>query len=251
MNLSERGNYMIAALMSLTLHCLLLFLFLPGYWSAKPAGLETYPVGLVEIAAGSPDGSNGMMVSLPEGTEPAPPAAIHNPGGEQPDKGKTVVKPNVNPKPPPEDAIVLPKKEGLAIADDPNKKPTQAVTKTGGKEGPGGNGTSGTGKPLGFGSGEGMVTVLGPLPPYPKNAMNEGKEGEVTVRILVKADGGLEQINLIKSSGDLRLDKVTVSTIERTWKFKPVTKDYYIDLLFNFNIQSGVTRKFINSESRP
>jgi TonB family protein len=251
MNLTERGNYMIALLISLAFHFFILFLFMPGYMTSKPTSLETFPVGLVEIAAGEPDGSNGMMGSLPEETVPVPPAAINKPRGEQPDKGKMVVKPNVNPKQPPEDAIVLPKKEGIAIAEEPGKKPAHGGIPTGGAEGTGDTGTSSTGKPMGFGSGEGMVTVLGPLPPYPKNAMNEGKEGEVTVRVLVMADGSLEQVIITKTSGDSRLDKAADSAIRRTWKFKPVTKDYYIDLVFSFSIRSGVTLKFLNSENRP
>lgn len=79
--------------------------------------------------------------------------------------------------------------------------------------------------------------------------MNEGKEGEVTVRILVLASGSLDKVMLLQSSGDSRLDKVTVNSITQGWRFKPVTKDYYIDLIFVFNLQSGVTVKFVKSET--
>jgi TonB family protein len=250
MNLTERGNYMIAILISLAFHLLLLILFIPGYLASKSTSLETYPVGLVEIAPGSPDDSNGMMGSLPNDTVQAPPNASKNPEDKPQVKGKIVTKPNVDSKSPPESAIILPKKDGSATADDSSKKIALKGPQVGDNQGTGGNGTVNTGKPQGFGTGEGMVTVLGPLPPYPKNAINEGKEGEVALRILVKADGSLEQVNLTKSSGDLRLDKAAASTIQRSWKFKPVTKDYYIDLVFSFNIQTEVTVKFINSESR-
>lgn len=126
---------------------------------------------------------------------------------------------------------------------------------TGGENAGNGNGSgagNGNGSgPVGLGTGEGKVSRMGPVPPYPKNAMNEGKEGEVGVRILVRADGSLEQVNVQKSSGDDRLDRAAVVNIEKNWKFAPETKDYYIDLIFAFSIQNGVSIKFVNSQTRP
>jgi TonB family protein len=249
MNFNERSNYMIALILSLAFHCFLLLLFIPGYLNSAPAEIETFPVGLVEIAAGSPDGTIGMAGQTPAEIVAAP-AVINNPGTEERSKEKTVITPKITPKVPPEDAILLPKKEGTGKESEA-KKPVQAGPSAGANGGSGVGGKGDAGKPFGFGTGEGMVTVLGALPTYPKNAMNEGKEGTVEVKILVKADGSLEQVRPTQSSGDLRLDKAAVSVIERTWKFKPVTKDYFIDLTFSFNIQTGVSLKFINSESRP
>ncbi|HBE79289.1 MAG TPA: hypothetical protein DDW65_16180 [Firmicutes bacterium] len=250
MNFNERSNYMIALILSLAFHCLLLLLFIPEYFNASPADMETFPIGLVEIAAGSPDGVIGMVSQTPAETVAAP-VVVSSPSTDDHSKEKTVIKPKITPKVAPEDAILLPKKEGTGKETE-QKKPVQAGPLAGANGGPGTGGNGDAGKPFGFGTGEGMVTVLGPLPTYPKNALNEGKEGTVLVKVLVKADGSLEQVRLNQSSGDLRLDKAAVSVIERTWKFKPVTKDYFIDLAFSFNIQTaGVSLKFINSESRP
>jgi TonB family protein len=248
MKLNERANYMIALLLSLAFHFLILVLFMAGQLFVEPADLETFPVGMVEIAAGSPDGVVGAMGLLPEEAAMAAPA-VENPGETQ-DKAKTVAKPKVTSKSAPGDAILVPKKDGKSVSEAHVQKPNPGGP-SGDVQGTSGAGNSGEGKPFGFGSGEGMVTTLGRMPFYPKNAMNEGKEGNVAIRVLVKADGGLEQVTLAKSSGDSRLDKAAVSVIERTWQFKPVTKNYLIDLVFSFTIDAGVTLKFINSESRP
>jgi protein TonB len=96
-----------------------------------------------------------------------------------------------------------------------------------------------------------MVLNQGTLPRYPKNAMNEGVEGEVKVRVFVDVGGGLEKADLLETSGDFRLDKVTVSSLERGWKFKPETEKYYIDLVFSFRIKTGISILFVNSETRP
>jgi TonB family protein len=251
MNFNERKNYMIALLLSLAFHLLLLLLFMAGYLAPKPAKIETFPVGMVEIAAGSPDGGGqGMMGSLPEKAVTVP--SVKNPADNDQSKGKTVTKPKVTSKALPEEAIVVRKKEEKVTTDDhPGKKPNPGGLPATASGGTGGTGNSGSDKPFGFGSGEGMVTVLGPPPSYPKNAMNEGKEGNVVVRILVKADGGLENVFAKETSGDLRLDNAVTFKIRQTWKFKPVSMNYYIDLEYSFKDSEVSPPHFINSESRP
>jgi TonB family protein len=249
MKFNERNNYMIALLLSLAFHLSLLFLFMSGYLSQKPTHMETFPVGMVEIAAGAPDGDQGMMGSLPEKAVTAP--TVKNPDDNGKGKEKIVVKPKVVPQTPSEEAIVVRKKTEKTPTDNPGKKPSPGGPSATAGGGMGGTANSGSGNPFGFGSGEGMVTVLGPLPSYPKNAMNEGKEGDVALKILVNADGSLEGAAVTKSSGDPRLDNATTSAIKRTWKFKPVATNYYIDLIFSFRIDAGITLKFVNSESRP
>ncbi len=247
MKLNERNNYIIALMFSLGFHALLLVLFVSGYLTSQVDQLEAFPVGMVEIAKGSPDGGLGMAGSLPEesGNTPVVPDA---PGQKNQEKDKAAVKPQVLPKTSAENTVLIPKKEKSEPFAVPGKNANPAGAGDAGNQGTGGSG--GGGKPLGFGSGEGMVTVLGPLPSYPKSAMNEGVEGNVALRILVKADGNLEDVQASPSATDSRLVNAAVLSIKRAWKFKPVTQNYYIDLVFSFH-DSEVTPKFINSESRP
>jgi protein TonB len=253
MKLNERNNYIIALMLSLGFHALLLLLFISGYLASKPAHLETFPVGMVEIAKGSPDGEVGMTGPLPEkpgSVQANIPAVPNPPAPKNQEKEKNAVKPQVSPKTPPEPAIMIPKKDKNEPAAVPSKNSNPTGPVGTGNPDTGGNGKAGTGKPLGFGSGEGMVTVLGPSPSYPKSAMNEGVEGNVTLRILVKADGSLEDVHVDSSLTDSRLVNAAVSSIKRNWKFKTVTQNYFIDLVFSFH-DSEVSMKFINAESRP
>jgi TonB family protein len=250
MKLNDRSNYMIAVVFSLVFHLLLVLLFVSGYLASKSSHLETFPVGMVEIAKGSPDGMIGMTGTSPEKAENAP--TVKEPEKNDKDKETANLKPKIIPKMPSTDALLIGKKEGNKPIDIPTKGPSANGSGNAGNGEAAGNGKPGSGKPFGFGSGEGMVTVLGPLPSNPKNAMNEGKEGDVALRILVKADGSLENIQLGQLSGDTRFDNAAISVIKRTWKFKPVAQNYYIDLVFSFRIDSPVASlKFINAESRP
>lgn len=109
---------------------------------------------------------------------------------------------------------------------------------------------SNTGETQSFGTGEAMVKIIGPMPTYPRAALREGIEGEVTVRILVNADGQLDLPIVIKTSGDVRLDYAATSSIERKWKFTSINKGYYIDLTFSFDLHTGASVKFIASKIR-
>jgi TonB family protein len=269
MNFTEQKNYIIAGVVSLTFHFLLLAIYLPGILASKNPGLETFPVGLVEIASGSP---GEVIVSLSK-NRPDISAALNSQGSRQPHKEKIEIKSAVysnqsptdattipkkeavatsgnqnsssgdieiksaaNPNQSPQDTVALPKKEATAVSDNPWERPGIQSTLRG---------------PQNLGTGEEMVTILGPMPPYPSNALKEGKEGNVAARILVKADGSLDIVIITDSSGDLRLDYAATSSIKRKWKFQPITKDYYIDLVFSFSVQIGVSVKFLNSKTRP
>ena len=96
-----------------------------------------------------------------------------------------------------------------------------------------------------------MIANRGSMPSYPKNAMNEGVEGRVEIQVLVSAAGQLEQVIVVESSGDPRLDKVAINSLARQWGFKSGNDKYYINLVFSFEIKSGVSVQFIKSETRP
>ncbi|WP_147373987.1 energy transducer TonB [Massilia cavernae] len=63
------------------------------------------------------------------------------------------------------------------------------------------------------------------LPPYPKDSMLEGEEGSVLVRLTIAADGQVDYVQLVKSSGSAALDRTTVRWIKARWRFHPATRN--------------------------
>ena len=60
---------------------------------------------------------------------------------------------------------------------------------------------------------------------YPRSARKEGVVGTVTVNFLVKLNGKVKKIKLIKSSGDERLDKEAIKMLKRASPFPPIPSD--------------------------
>lgn len=91
-----------------------------------------------------------------------------------------------------------------------------------------GNGKgTGTGNAAGPGSGEGRGVPVKPprllrevAPVYPASARNSGATGVVTVRILVGADGSVEDVSVVKSSGNSAMDNSVVTAVNK-WRFSP------------------------------
>lgn len=100
---------------------------------------------------------------------------------------------------------------------------------------PAGSGTgtgTGTGTGSGSGSGEGRSVPVKPprllrevAPVYPASARNSGATGVVTVRILVGADGSVEDVTVVGSSGNGAMDNSVVTAVNK-WRFSPA-KDKY------------------------
>ena len=100
---------------------------------------------------------------------------------------------------------------------------------------PAGNGTgtgTGSGTGSGSGSGEGRGVPVKPprllrevAPVYPASARNSGATGVVTVRILVGADGSVEDVTVVGSSGNAAMDNSVVAAVNK-WRFSPA-KDKY------------------------
>lgn len=63
---------------------------------------------------------------------------------------------------------------------------------------------------------------VNPKPKYPKIARSRGWEGSVLLEVSVAADGKVEKITLLQSSGYRALDKAARKTVYR-WKFKPAS----------------------------
>ena len=112
-----------------------------------------------------------------------------------------------------------------------------------GPKAPAGNGTgtgmgsgtgsgNGSGNGNGSGSGEGRGVPVKPprllreiAPVYPASARNSGATGVVTVRILVGADGSVEDVTVVGSSGNSAMDNSVVTAVNK-WRFSPA-KDKY------------------------
>lgn len=126
----------------------------------------------------------------------------------------------------------------------PQKKVVRKkATAAPGPKAPAGNGTgtgtgsgtgsgSGSGNGSGSGSGEGRGVPVKPprllrevAPVYPASARNSGATGVVTVRILVGADGSVEDVTVVGSSGNGAMDNSVVTAVNK-WRFSPA-KDKY------------------------
>lgn len=59
-----------------------------------------------------------------------------------------------------------------------------------------------------------------PQPEYPAISRRLGEQGQVTLRVLIGADGSAQQVELHRSSGYERLDRAALDTVRR-WRFVP------------------------------
>ncbi len=115
-----------------------------------------------------------------------------------------------------------------APAGNPAGNPAGSGTGTGTGTGTG----SGSGNGSGNGSGEGRGVPVKPprllrevAPVYPASARNSGATGVVTVRILVGADGSVEDVTVVGSSGNGDMDNSVVTAVNK-WRFSPAQDKY-------------------------
>lgn len=156
-------------------------------------------------------------------------------------------------KPKPQKKIVKKKATAAPGPKAPAGNPTGNGTGTGTGSGTGsGNGSgngNGSGSGSGSGSGEGRGVPVKPprllrevAPVYPASARNSGATGVVTVRILVGADGSVEDVTVVGSSGNGAMDSSVVTAVNK-WRFSPA-KDKYgqnarcrVTRAVNFNLR--------------
>lgn len=60
-------------------------------------------------------------------------------------------------------------------------------------------------------------------PVYPRTALRLKQEGTVILKLLVRADGSVEQVTVKTSSGYARLDKAAVKAVKR-WRYLPASQ---------------------------
>lgn len=277
MTLSERRYYKFAVLLSLIFHAAILFIHfaLPMGFYSNPAGLETMAPGLMDLPPGSPNTQPSLEEPGPvaaKGISQAPETVTVKPESlevksekDKPadpektevkvDQPKEVVK-REKPKEAPrlEKTSQIPNKsqseraDNFAKTDDAKSSATKKGREDGSKNG---EGEKAPPAAKNFGTGELMVAGGLDIPLYyPKNAQNEGKEGDVTVRLFVDSNGKLENAEILRSSGDPRLDNNALSYGQRL-TLKGINEKYYIDYLVSYRLdQDGPKVKYLRSESR-
>jgi protein TonB len=57
-------------------------------------------------------------------------------------------------------------------------------------------------------------------PPYPPSARQARAEGTTLLRVLVTADGALDEVQIQRSAGHPALDRAAADAV-RTWRFEP------------------------------
>ena len=135
-------------------------------------------------------------------------------------------------KPKPQKKVVWKKAPAAPGPKAPAGNPAGSGTGTGTGTGTGSGSGSGSGNGSGNGSGEGRGVPVKPprllrevAPVYPASARNSGATGVVTVRILVGADGSVEDVTVVGSSGNGAMDNSVVTAVNK-WRFSPA-KDKY------------------------
>lgn len=135
-------------------------------------------------------------------------------------------------KPKPQKKVVRKKATAAPGPKAPAGNPAGSGTGTGIGTGTGSGSGSGSGNSSGNGSGEGRGVPVKPprllrevAPVYPASARNSGATGVVTVRILVGADGSVEDVTVVGSSGNGAMDNSVVTAVNK-WRFSPA-KDKY------------------------
>lgn len=135
-------------------------------------------------------------------------------------------------KPKPQKKVVRKKATAAPGPKAPAGNPAGSGTGTGTGTGTGSGSGSGSGNGSGNGSGEGRGVPVKPprllrevAPVYPASARNSGATGVVTVRILVGADGSVEDVTVVGSSGNGAMDNNVVTAVNK-WRFSPA-KDKY------------------------
>lgn len=81
-----------------------------------------------------------------------------------------------------------------------------------------------------------------PKPPYPRLSSKLGETGKVYLRVLVKSDGSVKELELHRSSGFERLDRSALNTVE-SWRFVPARQgskaiDGWVIVPINFTLGS-------------
>jgi len=197
-----RRRFGIATASSVACHLFLLLLIalLSGRTPVRPPILIPIELTMAEAAADS---------------------LVLGPGGHPEAPQKTTQAPAASPEP----SKQRPSSRGGRAASAP--APPKLLTSKSGTEpaGPEGVGKEVAGpggqKEAPAGPTRGPNIVGGPRPVYPKDALDQGLEGRVTLSALIGADGAVSSVTVAKSSGHPILDRAAVRAVQGNWSFQP------------------------------
>jgi protein TonB len=85
--------------------------------------------------------------------------------------------------------------------------------------------------------------IRNPEPRYPEVARRRGWQGQVLLRVEVRADGRVGEVIVSKSSGHGILDQAAAGAVQR-WRFRPASRggaaeDSWVELPVKFELRSG------------
>ena len=189
----------LSALVSVAVHaCLIILISLLIHPVETSAQEEIIPVRLVSFESLPPVAAAAKITAVEAGPMPGPSRVPSKApaGGIDPNAPK----PKQAPAPP----------KVLTSARGEGKVPEGKVGGTGIK----GEGT----EPAGPSYGPGMTP--GPLPVYPKNALDQNLQGAVTLAVTVSPSGEAAAVRVTASSGHALLDEAARRSVAR-WSFTP------------------------------
>jgi protein TonB len=64
-----------------------------------------------------------------------------------------------------------------------------------------------------------------PAPTYPRDALRDGVEGTVLLKVLVDTDGRPLDVQIERSSGNRSLDRAAREQVLQRWRFRPAMED--------------------------
>lgn len=223
----ERGRWAAALLISLILHCALIFIFSGAKAEKKPEPVMNVKLVFAPAAAGNNGGSGGGKTAEKKAPQPKKEQAV-KPVQKQPAVKKKKEAPikEISARP-------AENKETTAAAETTAGAPAETATATdsagdgsgtGGGGGTGAASGSGTGKGTGSGDESGIADVNSlevthkVLPDYPAFSRKRKEEGTAVIIAAVE-NGRVQSVEIEKTSGYDRLDNSALRAVKE-WRFR-------------------------------
>ena len=209
--LSDSSRYQIAITVSLVVHGLLIVLLGLGIWcspTVRRQVLIPIELAIAEQVEPQPAETAAIVVtaSQPQPTTEQPPEQKVVAGGLKLAKTYQPSGFNKQVKPGPAAPAILTSKNGTEAAGQVANGVDKAG-EGGGEEGP-------------AGPTYGPAVVSGPMPVYPKGALDQDLEGKVSLTVKISSAGSVESVSVKSSSGHEMLDRAAVRAVQRGWLFK-------------------------------
>ena len=223
----ERGRWAAALLISLMLHCALIFIFGGAKAEKKPEPVMNVKLVFAPAAAGNNGGSGGGKTAEKKAPQPKKEQAV-KPVQKQPAVKKKKEAPikEISARP-------AENKETTAAAETTAGAPAETATATdsaGDGSGTGGGGGTGAASGSGTGEGTGSGEVSGiadvnslevthkVLPDYPAFSRKRKEEGTAVIIAAVE-NGRVRSVEIEKTSGYDRLDNSALRAVKE-WRFR-------------------------------